>query len=78
MINSTLGRSTTLSVSYVLSAELDNYHRSYAACAAALRRFVRTDGGRDAFKRAAELAISDADRNYVDPQLCQLSEPGYN
>ena len=59
-------------------AELDNYFPLHAARAAALRRLGRTDEARHAFERAAELATSNADRNYFVAQLHQLSEFGDN
>ncbi len=61
-----------------LKAELDNYYPLHAARAAALRQLGRTDEARHAFERAAELATSNADRNYFVAQLDQLSDFGDN
>jgi RNA polymerase sigma-70 factor (ECF subfamily) len=73
-ISETKGPDVGLAELDAVRAELDNYYLLHAARAAVLRRLGRTDEARHAFERAAQLATSNADRNYFVAQLHQLSE----
>ena len=56
-----------------LAGDLDMYYPLHAARAAALRRLGRSDGAREAYGRAAELATSTIDRDYFVLQQQELS-----
>jgi len=52
-----------------LASDLDNYHLMHAARGTALRRLGRPGAARAAFERAAELAVTGADRRFLAQQI---------
>jgi len=56
-----------------VAGDLDNYYPLHAARGEALYRLRRFDDARHAYRRAAELATSNADRNYFTLRLHELA-----
>jgi len=52
---------------------LDGYHLFHAARGTMLRRLGRTGDARRAFETAASLAVTDADRRFLDRQIGELA-----
>lgn len=57
-----------------VAADLDTYHLLHAARGAVLRRLGRRDAARVAFERAAELALTVQDRQFLTEQIGQFAE----
>jgi RNA polymerase sigma-70 factor (ECF subfamily) len=57
------------------SAELAGYHLLYATRADFLRRLGRSAEAAGAYRRALELAGSDAERRYLSKRLAEVGEP---
>lgn len=57
-----------------VAADLDTYHLVHAARGAVLRRLGRRDAARVAFVRAAELAPTVQDRQFLTEQIGQFAE----
>jgi RNA polymerase sigma-70 factor (ECF subfamily) len=53
--------------------ELDSYHYLHATRAELLRRLDRTDEARAAYERALERVHSDAERQFLEQKLAELS-----
>ncbi len=56
-----------------IAGELDDYHLMHAARGTMLRRLNRLDSARSSFVRAAALANSVTDREFLDQQIAELS-----
>jgi len=56
-----------------IALDLDTYHLMHAARGTMLRRLGRREQARAAFERAAELAVTDADRRFLGRQIEQLA-----
>jgi RNA polymerase sigma-70 factor (ECF subfamily) len=52
-----------------IAPELDNYHLLHAARGTMLRRLGRRDDAKAAFERAANVAATDADRQFLAQQI---------
>jgi RNA polymerase sigma-70 factor, ECF subfamily len=59
-----------------IAPELDNYHLLHAARGTMLRRLGRRDDAKAAFERAANVAATDADRQFLAQQIEELAEDG--
>ena len=57
-----------------IAPDLENYHLLHAARGTILRRLGRREDARTAFKRAADLAIREADRRFLVRQIEVLAE----
>ena len=57
------------------SGELAGYHLLYATRADLLRRLGRAGEAADAYRRALELAGSDAERRFLSRRLAEVAEP---
>ena len=55
-----------------ISTDLDNYHLMHAARGTTLRRLGELDAARAAFERAAQLAVTNADRRFLANQVDEL------
>jgi RNA polymerase sigma-70 factor, ECF subfamily len=59
-----------------IAPELDNYHLMHAARGTMLRRLGQRDAAQAAFERAAHLAATEADRQFLAQQIEELAENG--
>jgi RNA polymerase sigma-70 factor (ECF subfamily) len=59
-----------------IAPDLDNYHLMHAARGTTLRRLGQRDAAQAAFKRAADLAATEADRRFLARQIEELAEDG--
>lgn len=57
------------------AGELAGYHLLYASRADLLRRLGRLDEAADAYRRALELAGSDAERRFLERRLAEAGQP---
>jgi RNA polymerase sigma-70 factor (ECF subfamily) len=57
-----------------IAPELANYHLLHAARGTILHRLGRRDDARAAFERAADLAVTEADRRFLVNQIKVLAE----
>ncbi len=57
------------------AGDLAGYHLLYASRADLLRRLGRAGEAADAYRRALELAGSDAERRFLERRLAEVSEP---
>ena len=56
-----------------IARDLDNYHLMHAARGTMLRRLGQRGAARDAFERAAELAATETDRQFLVQQIEKLA-----
>ena len=75
-IGETEGPAAALTALDAIAADLDNYHLMHAARGTMLRRLGQRDAAKVAFERAANLAISEADRRFLVRQIEELAEDG--
>jgi len=68
------GPAATLAVLDGLAGDLENYHLLHAARAEMLRRLGDPTAAGAAYERAAELAVTEADRRFLADRLGELSE----
>jgi RNA polymerase sigma-70 factor (ECF subfamily) len=59
-----------------IAAILDNYHLMHATRGTMLRRLGQRDAAQAAFERAAHLATTEADRQFLAQQIEELAENG--
>ncbi|GMQ86694.1 MAG: RNA polymerase sigma factor [Acidimicrobiia bacterium] len=59
-----------------IGPDLDNYHLMHAARGTMLRQLGQRDASRAAFERAADLAATPADCQFLAQQIADLSEDG--
>jgi len=57
-----------------IAPDLENYHLLHAARGTILHRLGRRDDARAAFERAADLAVTEADRQFLVKQIKVLAE----
>jgi RNA polymerase sigma-70 factor (ECF subfamily) len=57
-----------------IAPDLENYHLLHAARGTILRRLGRREDARAVFERAADLAVTEADRRFLVKQLEVLAE----
>jgi RNA polymerase sigma-70 factor, ECF subfamily len=57
-----------------IAPDLENYHLLHAARGTILRRLGRREDARAAFERAADLAVTEADRRFLVKQIEVLTE----
>ncbi|WP_328993227.1 RNA polymerase sigma factor [Kribbella sp. NBC_01245] len=67
------GPSAALEVIDALAPQLDAYHLMHAARGTLLRRLGHSDAARDAFQRAADLAVLDSDQRFLTEQLEEIN-----
>ena len=70
------GPGAALTAIDAIAAELDNYHPMHAARGTMLRRLGRGDAARAAYERAASLAVTEADQQFLAHLLDALDEGG--
>jgi RNA polymerase sigma-70 factor, ECF subfamily len=75
-IAETEGPGAALNSLEAIAADLDNYHLMHAALGTMLRRLGRRDEARAAFERAAHVAATEADRQFLAHQIEELAEGG--
>jgi RNA polymerase sigma-70 factor (ECF subfamily) len=59
-----------------IAADLDTYHLMHAARGTMLRRIGQREAARAAFERAAQLAGTEAERQFLAQQIDELSDEG--
>jgi RNA polymerase sigma-70 factor, ECF subfamily len=70
------GPGVALTTLDTIAPDLDNYHLMHAARGTMLRRLGQQDAARAAFERAAHLAATEADRQFLAQQIEELAENG--
>jgi RNA polymerase sigma-70 factor (ECF subfamily) len=70
------GPGAALTLLDAIAPDLDNYHLMHAARGTTLRRLGQRDAAKAAFERAARLAVTDADRQFLAQQIQDLAEDG--
>jgi RNA polymerase sigma-70 factor (ECF subfamily) len=70
------GPGAALTTLDAIAPDLDNYHLMHAARGTMLRRLGRRDAARAAFERAAHLAWTEANRQFLAQQIEELAEDG--
>jgi RNA polymerase sigma-70 factor (ECF subfamily) len=75
-IGETDGPGAALTALDAIAPDLDNYHLMHAARGATLRRLGQRDAAKAAFERAARLAVTEADRQFLEQQIQELAEDG--
>ncbi len=70
------GPGAALTALDAIAPDLDNYHLMHAARGATLRRLGQRDKARTAYQRAAHLAVTEADRRFLEEQIEELAEGG--
>jgi RNA polymerase sigma-70 factor (ECF subfamily) len=75
-IGETEGPSAALTALDAVAPDLDNYHLMHAARGTTLRRLGQRDAAMAAFERAARLAVTEADRRFLEQQIEELAEDG--
>ena len=68
------GASAALAALDAIAPDLESYHLLHAARGTMLRRLGRADAARTAFERAADLALTDADRRFLARQMEGLGD----
>jgi len=68
------GPGAALTTLDAIAPDLDNYHLIHAARGTMLRRLGRPDAAQAAFERAAHLAATEADRQFLAQQLQELAQ----
>ena len=66
------GSDVALSTIDEVAPDLDTYHLFHAARGTMLLRLGRREDAQAAFERAADLAVTDADRRFLRRQIVQL------
>ncbi|MGA9595034.1 MAG: RNA polymerase sigma factor [Acidimicrobiia bacterium] len=66
------GPAASLAALDPLSEDLDNYPFFHAARGSVLRRLGRVDAARTAYRRAADLALNNRDRRFLEGQIEEL------
>ena len=59
-----------------IAPDLDGYHLRHAARGSTLRRLGRREAAQQAYERAAELAVSEMDRRFIEQQIDGLAGDG--
>jgi RNA polymerase sigma-70 factor (ECF subfamily) len=67
------GPDAALATLDAVAADLDTYHLLHAARGATLRRLGQPDAAMTAYERAAQLAVTDADRQFLTEQIEALA-----
>ena len=75
-IGETEGPGAALTALDAIAPDLDNYHLMHAARGTTLRRLGQRDAAKAAFERAARLAVTEADRQFLAQQIQDLAEDG--
>ena len=75
-IGETEGPGAALTALDAIAPDLDNYHLMHAALGTTLRRLGQRDAAKAAFERAARLAVTEADRQFLAHQIQELAEDG--
>ena len=73
-IGETSGPDAALRALDAIATDLDNYHLLHAARGTTLRQLGRRDAAYAAFRRAADLAVTTADQQFLIQQLAELSD----
>ena len=68
------GAGAALTALDAIAAELDNYHLMHAARGTMLRRLGQREAALAAFERAAQLAATEAERQFLAQQIEALAE----
>jgi RNA polymerase sigma-70 factor (ECF subfamily) len=72
-IGETDGPAAALAVLDSIGPELDSYHLMHATRGTMLRRMGQPEGAIAAYERAAELAVTEADRRFLKQQIEELN-----
>jgi RNA polymerase sigma-70 factor, ECF subfamily len=75
-IGETEGPGAALTALDAIAPDLDNYHLLHAARGTLLRRLGQREAAKAAFERAAHLAATEADRQFLAQQIQALAEDG--
>jgi RNA polymerase sigma-70 factor, ECF subfamily len=75
-LGETEGPEVALAAIETIAPDLETYHLMHAARGAMLRQLGRPDEAREAFERAAALAVTDADRRFLAEQIKGLAPVG--
>lgn len=70
------GPAATLAALEEIASDLESYHLLHATRGAMLRRLGRPDDAKAAYERAADLAVIEVDKRFLEQQIAELPDDG--